>query len=156
MPVRLRFPFVFVTLCFGQHLLALGIDDFRTCIGPTRTDSTCQLDSGTYLIDQPLQVGRPNFSIIGTFSGSNLSTRLQRKPELNGTSMFQVGQPDLHLSGIFIQGFIFDGAISIVGAASSGGEVNVSNVDHIHINNCFFQDSPNIALTLQPTVSYFA
>jgi parallel beta helix pectate lyase-like protein len=130
--------------------VAASLADFTKCIGPQGQGPVCQLDTGTYVLSLPLQMGRSNITVKGTIQTSRADTTLRRTP---GSKRGLLVNYLTGLSSITVRDFTFDGAgDQQTGDTSSiEAEVRFNAVKSLLLTNAAFINSPNIALTLEET-----
>lgn len=90
------------SLCNGASLT-----DFARCMSAQGQGSVCQLDSGTYVLNAPLMIGRSNLTIRGGNPNSAADTVLQRAPGYTG-ALLRDPYPGA-LTSISIRDLTFDG-----------------------------------------------
>src|SRR4051812_32201881 len=89
---------------------AMSLSDWIKCIGPNGQGPVCQLDPGTYTLNQQMLIGRSNISIKGTIATSRRDTTVQRATGFHGSILVDSYPPfTAFVTGITIRDLTFDG-----------------------------------------------
>jgi len=129
---------------------ALSFNDFVNCVSAQGKGQVCQLDAGTYLVSQSIQIGRSNMTIEGTLHNSSRATTLMRAPGFEGDLLSDFGPLPTPLKLITIRDLTFDGdrARNSAGYYFYNPEVAIFSIEQLQVLNSSFINSPLIGLAL--------
>jgi len=129
---------------------ALSFNDFVKCVSAQGTGDLCQLNAGTYLVNQAIQIGRSKMTIEGTLHNSSRATILMRAPGYEGALLSDFGPLPTPLRQITIRDLTLDGdrARNSAGYYLYNPEVTIFSIEQLQVINSGFINSPNIGLAL--------
>jgi hypothetical protein len=129
---------------------ALPFESFVQCVSAQGNGPLCQLDAGSYLVNQTIQIGRSNMTIEGTLHSSSRATTLMRAPGFEGALLTDVNSLPSFLKRITVRDLTFDGdkARNSPAYYLYSPEVAIFTIRQLQVINSGFINSPNIGLAL--------